>query len=107
MDVSTARQADTATVVLAVTGEVDIAAAPALREAISDAIADGAVDLTVDLDRTSFLDSAGISALIWGRSLADREHCAFRVVNARDLVDRVLEMTGVYQILNRPLRDAS
>jgi hypothetical protein len=29
------------------------------------------------------------------------------VVNAHELVDRVLEMTGVYQVLNRPLGDAS
>jgi anti-sigma B factor antagonist len=101
MDVSTARQANAAAVVLAVTGEVDMAAAPALREAVAEAIADGAVDVTVDLDHTTFLDSAGISALIWARSLADRERCAFRVVNAHDLVDRVLAMTGVYQVLNR------
>jgi len=107
MDVSTARQADTATVVLAVTGEVDIATAPALREAMADAIADGAVDLTVDLDQTTFLDSAGISALIWGRTLADRGQCGFRVVNAHDLVDQVLAMTGVYQVLNRDAGHAS
>jgi len=49
--------------VIGVSGEVDLATAPALAGALKGPAADGA-DLVVDLSRTSFLDCEGIHLLL-------------------------------------------
>jgi anti-anti-sigma factor len=56
---------------LDVAGEVDLAVADDLREAIDKALAgDRAAELIIDFGAVTFLDSAGISALLAGRAQA-------------------------------------
>jgi anti-anti-sigma factor len=52
------------TVVLTVSGEVDILSAPQLAEAIHTALATGPAGLVVDLSRVDFLASAGMTVLV-------------------------------------------
>jgi anti-sigma B factor antagonist len=47
-----------------VVGELDVASAPLLEEAVTGALEAGRRDLVVDLANTTFLDSSGLSALI-------------------------------------------
>jgi anti-sigma B factor antagonist len=85
---------------LALTGEIDLANAKTLREAIHQAAGNRAVRaVIVDLDDVTFIDSTGIATLIDGRKLADVCATSFRVANPRDLVLRVLEITGVLTYL--------
>jgi anti-sigma B factor antagonist len=49
--------------VLTVTGEIDLASAPLLAEAIDDALDSGAVELWIDLGRLDFMDSSGLHVL--------------------------------------------
>ena len=49
---------------LAVTGELDLFAAPELKQTIADALEGDTRDLIVDLTGTDFIDSSGLAALI-------------------------------------------
>lgn len=87
---------DAGTIRLALAGEIDLGGAKPLREAIHAAVRDRTVtSVIVDLDGVTFIDSTGIATLVDGRKLADVCLTAFRIDNARDLVRRVLEITGV------------
>ena len=52
--------------VLQVTGEVDVDAAPMLREQMRELATKGAVHLIADLGQVGFLDSTGLGALVGG-----------------------------------------
>jgi len=84
---------------LAIAGELDLGTADALHEAIAAALATRAGTVCVDLAAVTFCDSAGIAALVKGRHLADRQTGKYQVINARDKVRQVLELTGVLSYL--------
>jgi anti-sigma B factor antagonist len=85
---------------IAPTGEIDLGNAKELRDVIHATVTDRAVrTVIVDLDAVTFVDSTGIGTLISGRQLADACATSYVVVNPRDLVARVLEITGVLAYL--------
>jgi anti-sigma B factor antagonist len=90
-----------ATTRLTLTGEIDLGSAKDLRDAIHRAVRDREIRaLIVDVDAVTFIDSTGIATLISGRQLADACATSYAVVNPRDLVRRVLEITGVLAYLS-------
>lgn len=98
MPTSIERGDGVATVV--VSGDVDLATAPAMERTIDEAIAADGVDaVVVDLTGVGFLDSSGIAALLKGRRLADRRGATFRVTGARGMVRRIFELSGVWEHL--------
>jgi anti-anti-sigma factor len=80
-------------VIVTITGEVDMATAPEVAQAI-DGAPDTAGRVVVDLTDVTFLDSSGLNALVHGqRGLAKRQ-IDFRVVSPADqFVRRVFEIT--------------
>lgn len=85
---------------LSVSGEVDMATAGQLSTALADALGEPRMTrLVVDLDQVTFLDSTGVAALLAARRQADGSGIGFVVANCRDMVRRVLEITGVYKAL--------
>ena len=81
--------------VVEVVGEVDMATAPELAEAIdAEAVHDSVRRVVVDMTGVTFLDSSALNVLVHGqRGLAQRE-IAFRVVSPADqVVRRVFEIT--------------
>jgi anti-anti-sigma factor len=83
------------TLVVAVVGEIDMATAPDLAQALAaDVVHDSIRRVVIDLSAVTFLDSSALNALVQGqRSLAERK-IAFRVVSPGDqMVSRVLEIT--------------
>jgi anti-sigma B factor antagonist len=75
-----------------VTGELDLATAPRLKEALAALTGDVVV---VDLSGCTFLDSAGIRALVdTARTLAEADR-DLRVVTSDAGILRLLEITGV------------
>jgi anti-anti-sigma factor len=87
-------------VVVAVAGEVDLAAhdelIKAIQRAVSRANGQGVI---VDLAETSFLDSGGIRALVDGQNFAREAGVAMKVSGATGLVHNVLTITGVLESL--------
>ena len=86
---------------LAVTGEIDLASANDLYEAITTAAA-SAVEVVVDLADVVFCDSTGIGALIRARTTAAAEGVGVTVINPRGIVHRALDVTGVLHTLTNP-----
>ena len=90
MEFAVHRDGDTITVA----GELDLATAPELR-AVLDGV-NGTDTVTVDLDTTTFVDSQGLATLT-----AAKQHLEgrLRIVNARDNVRRVFEITNLDTVL--------
>ena len=87
---------DGATIRVGLTGEVDLATEPALWDAVEKAVlADGIALVVIDLAETTFLDCAGMSALIRGARLAADNGRRLRAVNATGIALIVLQITGV------------
>jgi anti-sigma B factor antagonist len=90
-------------VVVAVSGEVDLAVHDELVSAIRAALgAPGVTGIVVDLSQTSFMDASGIRALLAGRTAARMAGVGYRVVGMAGSVRCVLEVTRVLDALIDP-----
>jgi anti-sigma B factor antagonist len=86
---------------LALTGELDLAAASVLRDAVTEAVKSPDVDaILVDLDGLTFLDSTGIGVLVAGWRTANDSGKRLRVDNAHGMAREVLRITGVWSALS-------
>ena len=90
--------------VLHLAGEIDLAAAPALRDrlvALAQQLAagGGAPGVVLDLDQVSFIDSTGLSVLVAAHSRLGESGRQLRVAGAPPRVRRVLELTGLDGLL--------
>ena len=83
--------------VLTVTGEVDLATAPALETAIDAALSGDPAALIIDLTQVSFLASAGMAALVGAHQRAGQ---ATRIAIVADgpATGRQLKMTNLDQV---------
>ncbi|MDT5035404.1 MAG: hypothetical protein QOE03_589 [Micromonosporaceae bacterium] len=91
---------DDGVVRLAVHGEVDVASADSLRDALTAVLGDRDVTrVEVDFAGVEFLDSTGISVLTVAYRLARTNQIQFVLVNCERRVLRVLEITGVDKLL--------
>ncbi|MTE14450.1 STAS domain-containing protein [Nocardia aurantiaca] len=90
-------QADGATV-LTVAGEVDLATAPALENAIDAALAGKPAALVIDLTAVSFLASAGMAVLVGVHKRAGETH--LMVVADGPATSRQLKMTSLDQVFS-------
>jgi anti-anti-sigma factor len=80
--------------VLTLTGELDIAGVPALREAISQICAAHAEPrVLVDLSHVDFMDSGGLSGLVKAWKRVTEPGGRFVLAGVRPRVRRVLEIT--------------
>jgi anti-anti-sigma factor len=78
-------------VVVRVEGELDMASVPELEEAV--AASASAPQLVIDLTRCTFVDSAGVRALVGAAGEASESRLALVVTDPGIL--RVLQITGV------------
>ena len=78
--------------VVGVTGEIDVASAPALRDAVLALLNRGADSLVVDLRGVTFLDSTGVGSLLRIHHRASLLGGAVHFVADQPAVLRVLDM---------------
>jgi anti-anti-sigma factor len=78
--------------VLHVSGELDLATAPVLDEAIAEL---GTNPVVIDLSECTFLDSAGVRVLLAGARALTADNRSLRVVTDDPRTLRVLEITAV------------
>ncbi|WP_280483215.1 STAS domain-containing protein [Nocardia cyriacigeorgica] len=83
--------------VLTVTGEVDLATAPALENAIDAALGSEPAGLIIDLTAVTFLASAGMAALVAAHQRAG-DTTAIGVVADGPATSRQLKMTSLDQV---------
>jgi anti-sigma B factor antagonist len=81
-------------VVAAVTGDIDISTVTRLREDLFK-LADSGRTLIVDLNRVTFIDSAGLGALVGAARRAAEHGGSLHAVCARPQTRRLLWLTGV------------
>ena len=81
-------------VIAAVTGEIDISNVARLRERLYE-LADNGGTLIVDLNRVTFIDSAGLGALVGTAQRAAEHGGSLLAVCAQPQPRRLLWMTGV------------
>jgi anti-sigma B factor antagonist len=80
---------------IVLSGELDIASAQVLEDALAEACAAGAKELVLDMAAVEFMDSTGLRAILRGKSLCEEHHCAYSLTPAQRPVERTLELTGV------------
>ena len=81
------------------TGEIDITNAESLRDALLSALNAGARGLVVDLTAVTFLDSAGVTALVRASRRAAANEATFRLAVTAQAVLRVLNLVGVDRLI--------
>ncbi len=89
--------------VFSLSGELDLASAPALRREVNAALALPIVGLTLDLRALEFLDSSGLHCLLAARNDAADRGIRFELVRVPRHALRVIAVTGLNQILGVPL----
>jgi anti-sigma B factor antagonist len=84
--------------VVSVTGEVDVATAPELLDALAEAT-DRYATIFLDMSGVSFLDSTGLRALIAARESAGLAGVELRLSAASSVVENLLALTGMGQVV--------
>lgn len=86
-------------VVLELAGEVDMSGALRLRTLVSDLLGEDVEHLTLDLAQVSFMDSNGLSALLWMRRRAMSTGTALVISEVHPQLLRLLHVTKLDAIL--------
>jgi anti-sigma B factor antagonist len=84
--------------VLRIHGDVDIATAPQLKEAVIAALERGAASLALDLSGVAYLDSMGLGVLISARKRATERGGIVYLIGVGDRIHRVLRLLSMEKI---------
>jgi anti-sigma B factor antagonist len=84
---------------LELSGELDAASAPALRERLAEVATRGSGPLVIDLSSLDFIDSTGLSALLNAKRRLTRRGRGFAIVCPPGHVRRILEVTQLLDAL--------
>ena len=99
LSLSTTR--DAGTIIVGISGDVDLSTVAEVNNAMLAAVDDADATVVVaDLAAVTFIDSAGINTLLKSRRLAEERGRRFRIVNATGVVHEVLDLTGVLDHLS-------
>ncbi|MDH6129055.1 STAS domain-containing protein [Kitasatospora sp. GP82] len=79
-------------------GEIDLDTAPSLRRALAAAL-ESHWEVVLDLSEVTFMDCAGLSALVRARNQADRFGARLVLRGAGECVVRLLKLTGLHRRL--------
>jgi anti-sigma B factor antagonist len=80
-------------IVLALSGELDLASAPVLERELREAEASGLSRLVIDLGGLAFMDSTGLQALLRARERANTDGHQLLLRRVPHQVQRVFELT--------------
>jgi anti-sigma B factor antagonist len=87
------------TAVVTAAGEVDITNAEGLRDQLLSALNAGALGLVVDMTATTFIDSAGVTALVRASRRSQASQATVRLAVTAASVMRVLNLVGIDQLI--------
>ena len=86
--------------VLAVTGELELATAPRLRQAVVSLVGEGRVDIVVDLSGVDFLDSVGLGVIVSALKRVRGRDGQLVVAGAVPRVRALFELTRLDEIID-------
>ena len=90
LHLSTRRNDGTVTVTVA--GELDVAAAPGLKSYLHKILAADPGRIIINLSRVSFIDAAGLGALVALRNRAEQQHTALLLADVPAAMSRVMKL---------------
>ena len=93
-----ARPADNGVTVLAPTGRLDVAGAPALKEAIGKVVRNGPPKVVIDMEGVSFVDSTGLGSVIAALKQIRKSQGELRLAAPNQQVRVVLELTTLDRV---------
>lgn len=85
---------------LRLAGELDLSTAPELTAAIDKLIAAGETRVLLDLTDLTFCDSTGMAVFVRGDNRAAADGGWLRLTGANGRVERVLQVTGLAEVLH-------
>jgi anti-anti-sigma factor len=92
------RQVDSGATVVAPTGRLDVAGAPALKDAISEALKSGQAKVVIDMEGVSFVDSTGLGSVIAALKQIRGSQGDLRLAAPNQQVRVVLELTTLDRV---------
>ncbi|TMC00872.1 MAG: STAS domain-containing protein [Chloroflexi bacterium] len=92
------RQTDTGVTVLAPSGRLDVAGAPALKEAVGEAIKNEKPRLIIDMEGVSFVDSSGLGSVVAALKQVRSSKGDLRLAAPNQQVRVVLELTTLDRV---------
>ena len=92
------RQTEKGVTVLAPSGRLDVAGAPALKAAVSEAVTDGRPRLVIDMEGVSFVDSSGLGSVVAALKQARSSKGDLRLAAPNQQVRVVLELTTLDRV---------
>ncbi len=95
MELSVSRQSVGGFPVVAVSGEVDVYSAPALKDSLTELLQSGVVTVIVDLSDVAFLDSTGLGALVEARSATTEAGGSLPLVCSQERILKLFAITGL------------
>jgi anti-sigma B factor antagonist len=90
--------------VIAITGEIDVATAPQLRESLHGVIAQGHATVVLDLLGVTFLDSTALGVLVGGLKRCRELDGELHIVVTDARIRKIFEITGLNKVF--PIVDA-
>ena len=91
-------QVDAVPPVIAVSGEIDVATAPQLRECLHRVIAQGESTIVLDLLGVTFLDSTALGVLVGGLKRCRELGGDLHIVVADPRIVKIFEITGLTNV---------
>lgn len=86
--------------VIRLSGDFDINARDEMRNTLLAAVHAAPDEVVLDFDEAAFLDSEAMGALIEGLNAGRAAGVPLRIVNARGIVHRVLDVSGVLALFD-------
>jgi anti-sigma B factor antagonist len=96
---ATTERSDGTAVILAVSGNVDMAAAPALADQVGGVLRRRPPVFIIDLTEVNFLTTAGMSILLQAHHKSEDLSLAFRVVADGPMTARPMQLLGIDDLL--------
>lgn len=90
---------DADVITIALTGEIDLVAAPEVRTHVSGALAGSPRRLVIDLSSVTFIDSTGVQALVVANQTTRLLKVELVIVPGPPQVMRILELAGLEDLL--------
>lgn len=100
MEVDLDTTARNGSVVVSVSGEIDVYTAPQLRERLIELIDQGHYRIVVDLTRVEFLDSTGLGVLVGGLRRTRGHEGDLALVCTQPRIMKVFEVTGLNKVFS-------
>jgi anti-sigma B factor antagonist len=86
--------------VVGVTGEIDVATAPVLRERLYDAVDRSTGPVIVDLLAVTFIDSTALGVLIGAKERSEAHGSDLRLVLREPRLIKIFEITGLTELFS-------